>query len=78
MRADVAGRSIKNPLQLSARLVIALFMVVIISSKVHTAAHCNYTCAAISALEKGGSWGFVGGEMWEVFEKKRIVHFMTF
>lgn len=37
-----------NPLQLAARLVIALFMVVIISSKVRTVAYCNYTCAAIS------------------------------
>lgn len=52
--ADGSSRSIQNPLQLSARLVIALFIVVIISSKVRTVAHCNYTCATISVWK--GMW----------------------
>lgn len=53
-----------NPPQLSARLVIALFMLVIISSKVHAAAHGNYTCAAIYLCVDGGG---VGG--WEWMER---------
>lgn len=49
-----------NPPQLSARLVIALFMLVIISSKVRAAAHGNYTCAAICAWIGGGGGGGSG------------------
>lgn len=54
----------RNPAQLSARLVIALFMVVIISSQVRTAAHCNYRCCCLCVQ------GAVGGEMWKVSEKE--------
>lgn len=54
-----------NPPQLSARLVIALFMLVIISSKVRAAAHGNYTCAAIYLCVDGGGGGGEGGERME-------------